>query len=394
MKIGKLATLATVSAMAFILNGTPHDASAAQTVTTRTTTVTNTITPLANPDAKADPDMARILAALKSLHGKPIQNLSADEARKQPGIATAVKQVMKDENIDPDSLPIMKDVTVQDTSYGGAHGTEAARIYTPKMHARFPLPVIAYFHGGGWVLASLDTYDASARALALKTGAIVVSFEYRHAPEDKFPAAHEDAFNAYRWILANAHEFDGDAHNVAVAGESAGGNLAANVAIMARDQHVEMPVHMLLVYPVAGTNMRTRSYIENANAKPLNRAMMKWFFMQTTEDMSQLQDPRLDLVHADLRGLPSATVITDGIDPLMSEGKMLASELQQAGSAVDYRNYPGETHEFFGTAAVNGVADKAQDIAADDLRSAFVRHIRMHKEWMREHGMMHSDMND
>src|SRR3954451_9918065 len=111
------------------------------------------------------------------------------------------------------------------------------------------MPVIVYYHGGVWVIADINTYEASAMALAKKARAIVVSVEYRHAPENKFPAAHEDAFAAYQWALKNAQQWGGDPTRVAVAGESAGGNLAANVAIMARDQNVQKPVHMLLVYP-------------------------------------------------------------------------------------------------------------------------------------------------
>src|SRR5690606_32591097 len=137
---------------------------------------------------------------------------------------------------------------------------------------------IVYYHGGGWVRAGLDTYDASARALANIANAVVVSAHYRQGPEHRFPAAHSDALAAYQWTLAHAGEIGGDAARIAVAGESAGGNLAASVAIMARNQDMPMPVHQLLIYPVADCDFDSPSYIENADARPLGRDAMRWFF--------------------------------------------------------------------------------------------------------------------
>ena len=127
--------------------------------------------------------------------------------------------------------------------------------------------MLVYFHGGGWVIATVDTYDSSARALTNLARCVVVSVEYRKAPEHKVPAAHDDAFAAYKWAIAHAAELKADPRRIAVGGESAGGNLAANVSIMARDQGVQMPVHQLLVYPVSGSDMETASYRENAEAK-------------------------------------------------------------------------------------------------------------------------------
>ena len=209
-------------------------------------------------------------------------------------------------------------------------------------------------------------------ALAKKSNAIVASVEYRRAPENKFPAAHQDSFAAYQWVLANAGQFGGDPARVAVAGESAGGNLAANVAIMARDQKVQLPVHMLLVYPVAGTDMNTPSYIANQNAMPLSKGAMGWFVDKVLATPDDAKSPMLNLTTAvDLKGLPPATVITDSIDPLMSEGAMLAEKLKAAGVATTYKNYEGVTHEFFGMDAVVPEAEAAEDLAAHDLRVAF-----------------------
>ncbi|MEJ7664320.1 MAG: alpha/beta hydrolase [Hymenobacter sp.] len=137
-----------------------------------------------------------------------------------------------------------------------------ARIYTPKSGTA-PFPVIVYFHGGGWVIANLDTYGASVRALCEQTGAVMVSVAYRQGPEHKFPTAHNDCFAAYQWALKNAASIKGDPKRVAVAGESAGGNLACAVSIMARDKKVPLPKHQLLVYPIAGYDLNTPSYQAN-----------------------------------------------------------------------------------------------------------------------------------
>ena len=231
--------------------------------------------------------------------------------------------------------------------------------------------MVVFYHGGRWVIADINTYEASAMALAKKANAIVVSVEYRHAPEHKFPAAHEDAIAAYSWVITNAQSFGGDPTRVAVAGESAGGNLAANVAIAAREGKFQQPAHMLLIYPVAGTDMTTASYKENANAIPLSKQAMEWFANNTVRSEADLKDLRLNLVQANLKDLPDATVITAEIDPLMSEGKALAEKLKAAGSKVTYQNFEGATHEFFGMAPAVGDADKAQDLAARELKEAF-----------------------
>lgn len=321
---------------------------------------------------RADKDMRAVLEQLQQLGAKPIHTLTVEQARTQPTPADAVKELMSQRG---QELP-PANVRKENVKYSGAAGELPARIYIPGRGEQRsqPLPVIVYYHGGGWVIADLDTYDASATALAQKANAIVVAAEYRHAPEHKFPAAHEDAFAAYRWALDNARQWGGDPQRVAIAGESAGGNLAINVAIKARDENVQSPVHMLLVYPVAGTNTTTPSYRENANAMPLGRADMQWFIDKVLADPGQKQDPRLDVVgQASLKGLPPATVITAEIDPLRSEGRALADKLRRAGSDVTYRNYEGVTHEFFGMASVVADAARAQDLAARELRQAFTQ---------------------
>ena len=313
-------------------------------------------------------DMALVLKKMQELGAKPIESRTVDEARTQPTPADAVKAVLKDQG----KMVPMPAVKKQDMTYPIASGTQPVRIYTPENAGPGPLPVIVYYHGGGWVIANLDTYESSALALASKAKAIVVSVEYRHAPEAKFPAAHEDSFAAYKWALDKAASFGGDLTRVAVAGESAGGNLAANVAIMARDEKVQMPVHMLLVYPVAGTDMNTPSYIANQNAMPLSKAAMGWFVDKVLAKPEDAMNPMLNLATmADLTGLPPATVITAEIDPLMSDGVMLAEKLKAEGVATTYMSNQGVTHEFFGMDAVLDDARRAQDFAVIDLKKAF-----------------------
>lgn len=323
---------------------------------------------------RADKDMRRVLAKLQEIGAKPLGTQSVEETRQGPTPADAVKAVLKDEGKNPDAFMAQVKVKKQDMTYPTGGGEQPVRIYSPEGESSTGqgMPVIVYYHGGGWVIADINTYESSTMALAKKARAIVVSVEYRHAPENKFPAAHEDAFAAYQWTLKNAQQWGGDPSRVAVAGESAGGNLAANVAIMARDQNVQKPVHMLLIYPVAGVNMNTPSYKENENAMPLSKMAMEWFVKNTVKSEQDLQSPMLDIVgKADLKDLPDATVITAEIDPLMSEGKMLVDKLKHAGSEVKYQNYSGVTHEFFGMDAVVKDADRAQDLAAAELREAF-----------------------
>jgi acetyl esterase len=214
-------------------------------------------------------------------------------------------------------------------------------------------PVVLYIHGGGWVIADIDVYDSSPRALAKATGAIVVSIEYRHAPEAKFPAAHDDVNAAYKWVLANA-KWGGDPTKVAVVGESAGGNMAVNVAIAARDTKLQAPKAVVAVYPVADSNMATGSKVAKVATKPLNTPMLAWFFTNTLAKPGDAFDPRLNLVGADLKGLPPTTIILAEIDPLHDDGVNLADKLREAaGVQTDgLKEYAGVTHEFFGMGSV------------------------------------------
>ena len=331
-------------------------------------------TPDSGTSKRADKGMLAVLKKLGDLGVKPTESRTVEEARAQPTPADAVKAVLKDEGKDPTAVMAVMKVSKKDMSYPTGGATQPIRIYTPQAEGSGSLPVIVYYHGGGWVIADIDTYEASAMALARKANAIVASVEYRRAPENKFPAAHEDAFAAYKWVQGNAGQFGGDPARLAVAGESAGGNMAANVAIMARDQNVQQPLHMLLIYPVAGTDTNTPSYVLNQNAMPLSKGAIAWFLDKTLAKPEDAKSPMLNLTTtANLRGLPSATVITASIDPLMSDGKMLAEKLKAAGVETTYKNYEGVTHEFFGMGAVVADAAAAEDLAGHDLKEAFAK---------------------
>lgn len=313
-----------------------------------------------------DDEMLVVMEKLQSYDDKPVESLSATEARRQHTPTDAVMDVMKEHNISmpPPQVDTMgKDIPVQG---GSVH----ARIYTPRT-GDSSYPVIVYYHGGGWVIADLNTYDASAKGLAEQTGAVVVSVHYRQGPEHKFPTSHNDAFAAYQWVLNNAATIKGNPKMVAVAGESAGGNLACNVSIMARDKRVQMPVHQLLVYPVANSDMNSESYQKYAAAKPLNKSMMEWFAKNYLGDVNKATDPRISLVKANLKGLPPTTIVAAEIDPLATEGQLLNDKLKEAGVETDYKLYNGVTHEFFGMATVVPDAKEAQAYATGRLKNGF-----------------------
>ncbi|QPH40009.1 alpha/beta hydrolase [Pedobacter endophyticus] len=312
------------------------------------------------------PEMQVVIEKLASYGDKPIETLSAVDARKNHTPTDAVMDLVKQNNI---TVPAPQVDTVgKDIAVNG--GKMHMRIYTPKL-GKAPFPIIVYYHGGGFVIANIDVYNASAQALAEQVNAIVVSVAYRLGPEDKFPTAHNDAFAAYEWTVKNAAGINGDPAKIAVVGESAGGNLAANVSIMARDNKIMLPVHQVLVYPIAQANMNTESYKMYANAKPLNKAMMTWFTEQYLSTMIESQNPKISLVNANLKGLPATTIITAEIDPLHDDGAMLANKLADAGVKVNSRNYEGVTHEFFGMALIVPEAKAAQAYAAEQLKAAF-----------------------
>lgn len=310
--------------------------------------------------------MAVVIEKLKSYNAPPLVSLSAQEARKQPSPADAAMAVMQEHNLPmpQNNVDTMgKDIPVEG---GQIH----VRIYTPKT-GKEAYPVIVYYHGGGWVIADLNTYNASAQGLANQAEAVVVSVAYRQAPEHKFPTAHNDSYAAYEWTVKNASSIKGDPKRIAVVGESAGGNLACAVSMMARDKGFQLPVHEVLVYPIAAYDFTTPSYRESDSTKPLSSGLMKWFFDKYLNSPADGKNPMISLVSANLKGLPPTTIVSAQYDPLRSEGEMLADNLKKAGVDTERKLYTGTTHEFFGMAAVVPEAKDAQSFAVDKLKSAF-----------------------
>ena len=258
----------------------------------------------------------------------------------------------------------------EDRRIPGAVGEIPVRIFTPG-HAR-PYPVVVYLHGGGWVIGDIDSYDGTCRALANAVPAVVVSVGYRLAPEDKFPAAADDCYAATCWVADHAAEIGGDANRIAVAGDSAGGNLSAVVALMARDRGGPKLRHQVLIYPVTDANFDTPSYRQNANGYFLTQDMMRWFWDQyAPSPVARAHAYASPLRAQDLRGLPAATVITAEFDPLRDEGETYAARLREADVAVRLSRYSGMIHGFFTMTTVFDQAKQAMNEAAAALRGAF-----------------------
>jgi len=299
--------------------------------------------------------------------GPPPYVLTPQEARMGPSVKDAALAVAKKRGLSTDPEPVAK---VENRMIPGPGGQLPVRVYTPSGSG--PFPVVVYFHGGGWVLYNTDVYDASCRGLTNQAKCVVVSVDYRLGPENRFPAAHEDAYAAYRYIQANAGQFGGDPNRVAVAGESAGGNLAASTSLRAKAEGAPMPVFQLLVYPVCNYAFDTQSYQENAEAVPLSKPAMMWFFRYYANGPQDAPNPYLSILRApDLHGLPPALVITDEVDPLRDEGEAYAQRLRDAGVAVQSMRYQGVMHEFFSMPMVIAKSRQAQVQAGAALRAAF-----------------------
>ncbi|WP_425989168.1 alpha/beta hydrolase [Brevundimonas sp. TWP2-3-2] len=316
---------------------------------------------------RPDADMQAVLDAHAALGARPIETLSVAQARTQPTPADAVRRVkeMRGMSTAPDPT-----VSVQNLTYPAGAGSQPVRIYRPAGAVGTNLPVVVYYHGGGWVIADLDVYDATPRSMARNMNAIVVSVEYRKGPEMRVPAAHDDANAAWRWVMANAASWGGDPMNMAVAGESAGGNLAMNVAIAARDNGWTQPKAILAVYPIANASTTLRSKVENTMSLPLRTTTLDWFGRYALPSADFAQDPRFNLVAADLRGLPPVIIVNADIDPLRDDGATLETALEAAGVSVERRNWEGATHEFFSMADVVRDAYDAQQWSFQRLRGA------------------------
>jgi acetyl esterase len=247
---------------------------------------------------------------------------------------------------------------VESRTLPGPAGEIPVRIYAAS-EAR-GLPALVYFHGGGFVIGDLDTHDGTCRSLAKAIGCIVVSVDYRLAPEHKFPAGPEDCYAATRWVVEKGAEIGVDGTRVAIGGDSAGGNLAVVVALMARDRGGPALRHQLLVYPVANHDFSTPSYEENKQGYLLSREMMRWFWNHYLADAKDGAQPYASpLRAASLKGLPPAHVITAEFDPLRDEGEALAARLARDGVPTTHTRYDGMIHGFFSMTAQVDAAKRA-----------------------------------
>ncbi|MFN4354275.1 alpha/beta hydrolase [Parvibaculum sp.] len=270
--------------------------------------------------------------------------------------------------LDPQGIPIGK---VEDRAIPGPAGDISVRIYTP-VAAGGTGPALVYYHGGGWVIGDLETHDALCRTLANEAGLKVIAVDYRLAPEHPFPAAIDDAYAATKWVEANASEIGIDPNRIAVAGDSAGGNLAAAVSLRSKAEKGPHIAFQLLIYPVTDAPRTTQSYKDFAAGHMLEAEGMDWFWNHYV--LSAGTDPKHPYaapLHAEsLTGLPPAYVVTAGFDVLRDEGKAYAEALKKAGVAVEYVNYEGMIHGFFNMQGVLDVARDAVKAAAKALKDA------------------------
>ena len=325
--------------------------------------------PASSAPAPVDADMKHVLDVLGELGARPLEYTTPSMARRQPRLTDAVASIVARQN----RGSIEDGVTAEDVTIpNGDSEALPARLYRPMGLLNRLNPMVLYFHGGGFVTGDLDSHDASARAIARRTGAMVVSVAYRLAPEHRFPAAHEDSWTAWTWLLEQARELGGDPRRIAVIGEDAGANLAANIAIRARDERTTRPVHQALIHPMAGADFGTPSYLEFQRARPIGLAAMRWRFRHLLDDENQISDQRLDLLAQDnLADLAPATIILAANDPLRSEGEALAQALGNSGVSVNCWTYEGVTQGFFGLGLMVTKALFAQTDLAQALGKAF-----------------------
>lgn len=246
----------------------------------------------------------------------------------------------------------------EDRSIPGPPGPIRIRIYRPPGPATAPL--VAFFHGGGWVIGDIDTHDGSCRILSRRTGAIVVSVDYRLAPENRFPAALDDCETALAWVAAHATEMGGDPGRLGVAGDSAGGNLAASVALRARNGAGPAIAAQALVYPATDFSTFRPSFDANGEGYLLTADAIRWFTAQYLGDHDPA-DPGASPLLNDLAGLPPAVVATAEFDPLHDEGRAYAEALADAGVPVEHLDFPGLVHGFMGLGALSPGSARATD---------------------------------
>ena len=304
-----------------------------------------------------DPQAKFLLEQMEAAGAPPMDSLSPEEARATTdfsALAGVPEEVGKVENR---NIP-------------GPGGEIPVRIYTPNGEG--PFPALVYYHGGGWVIGNLETVDVPCRLLANRANCVVVSVDYRLAPEHKFPAAADDSYAAAKWVVENAASIQVEAERVAIGGDSAGGNLAAVVALMARDKGEISLAYQMLVYPVTNHSYATESYTENADGYLLTKDSMVWFWNHYLRNEEDGKNPYASPLQAeDLSGLPPALVLTGEFDPLRDEGEAYAERLREAGVQVEAKRYDGMIHGYFWMPGVLEQGRQSIEHAAKALKQVF-----------------------
>jgi len=302
-----------------------------------------------------DPNVELFLQTVQQAGQPPLREVGVEEAREGIALMHAL------------CTPAGELARTDESAVPGPSGDVSVRVYSQATEAA--LPVVVYFHGGGWTIGDLASYDVLCRKLAIATGLTVVSVGYRLAPEHGFPAAVDDCYAVTKWIAEHGSELGVDGSRLAVAGDSAGGNLAAVTSILARDRGAPTLAFQLLIYPVIDGTMSFPSIKENAEGYLLSADDMAWFYEQYVPPDVDRKNPMLSPLYApDLSNLPPALVITAEYDPLRDEGEAYADALQQAGVEARASRYDGMVHGFLPIDGVIPTATAAIDEVAAALK--------------------------
>ena len=306
-----------------------------------------------------DPQVKAMLDAAQELGLPPLHECSVEEAR---------DRAVKMRPMDATPAPVGQ---VANVSIPGPAGDLPIRIYSPE--GKGPFPVLVYFHGGGYVVCNLDTHDQLCHELCNKSDAMIISVDYRLAPENKFPAAIDDCLAATRWLGENAEDLNGDASRIAVAGDSCGGTLATVTNIRIRDEGGPALCGQLLIYPITDYyDPPSQSYLDNADGYFLTRDGMKWFLDHYLSDPAEGHHPHVSPLRcSDVSGLAPAYVITAEFDQLRDEGDNYAQRLKEAGVDTVHKPYPGMIHGFYSQIGVLDRTEQAINESCDWLKRIF-----------------------
>ncbi len=305
-----------------------------------------------------DEQAEAFLQRLEEAGGPPLNEMTPTEAR------AALAATVEESAGDPEPVGSITNRTIP-----GPLGDIPIRVYTPE--GTGPFPALVYFHGGGWVAGDLEMVDPSCTMLTNRVGAVVVSVDYRLAPEHKFPAPLTDCYSATQWVSDNAAELNVDPRRIAVGGDSSGGNLAAAVSVVARDNGTPDLAFQLLFYPVTNLDYETNSYRENGTGYFLTTDMMRWFWGHYLESEDIGRDMRASpLLVEDASGFPPTFVVTAEFDPLRDEGEAYAELLREAGNDVTVKRYDGQIHGFVTRSGIMDKGKQAIEDAATQMRQA------------------------